>query len=215
MSNEVTNPVLKWILIAVIAVSLCAVGAFVSLMTYPAEEYRAVKELESRGFKVRYELQGNKIWQYPILVIGEDRSITEDDSQLLCHLPRLMDLVFRRCDLSELNLDNIGTCRKLDCFQCNDVTQFPADEINKLAACPLKRLILKNACVNDSNLKDFAKWKTVDYIDLDNNAGITDDGFEHFEKIPSLKRLELQKTSVTIHGVTKFKKKRPDVTVQF
>jgi len=215
MSNETTNPVVKWILIGVIVVSVCVVGALFLIGTKPVKELRAADELEKRGYEILYYQQGYDIWTYPGGVIGEDQSITEGDSRLICQLPHMHLLNLIRCDLSGLNLDNIGNCQKLDCFQCNDVTQFPADEISKLAACPIKRLILRNACVNDSNLEVFAKWMTVDYIDLENNSGITDAGLNHLEKIVPLQELYLIGTSVTKEGVEEFMKKRPDVKVEF
>jgi len=50
---------------------------------------------------------------------------------------------------------------------------------------------------------------------LEDNTGITDAGFEHFEKIAALRWLYLMETGVTQDGIEEFKKKRPDVTVYF
>jgi len=215
MSNETTNPVVKWILIGVSVVSVCVVGAFVLLGTYPAGEYRAAAELEKRGFEILYERQGHNIWKYPFAVKGEDRSITEDDCQFLCQLSHLQYLVFYRCDLSGLNLDDIGHCRELVSFWCEGVTPFPADEIRKLAVCPLDWFVFTNAHLNDSDLEDFVKWAKFQYLHLEENAEITDASFEYLEKIASLRELRLTGTSVTQEGVDEFKKKRPGVTVIF
>jgi len=103
----------------------------------------------------------------------------------------------------------------LDTFRCRNVTQFPADEIGKLAACPLTSIALINAGLNDSDLENFAGLTKIVQIILGNNAGITDAGFEHFEKIASLSYLNLKGTSVTQEGVKEFRKKRPDVEVVF
>ena len=215
MSNETTNPVVKWILIGVIVVSFCVVGACVLFMTPPTKEHRAARELEKRGFEIEYRRQGFNIWQYPLCVYGESRNITEDDSQLLCQLLHLRLLQFNHCDLSGLNLDDVGNCRELTDFTCYDVTQFPVNEIRKLAACPIHELILSNVRLSDSDMEDFAKWTSVGFLILDDNAGITDVVFEHLEKIASLRHLCLTGTSVTKEGVEEFKKKRPLVDVVF
>ena len=215
MSNEQTSSTVKRILIAVIAVSICAVGAFVLLMTYPAGEYRAAKELELRGFLVDNTRQSYNVWAYPRILIGENLSITEDDSRLIGQLSHLQDLVFRRCDLSGLNLDDIGNCQELIGFSCDDVTPFPADEIRKLAACPVHRASFVNASLDDSDLADFAKWIRLQNLYLNDNVEITDTGFDHLEKIASLKYLILTGASVTQERIEEFKKKRPDVEVEF
>jgi len=215
MSNETTNPVVKWILIGVIVVSVCVVGAFVLLGTYPAGEYRVAKELEKRGFVVEYERQSNNIWKYPVIVIGENLSITEDDSRLLCQLSHIQILNFLRCDLSGWNLDEIRNCRELKYIHSNHATHFPIDEIGKLAACPVTWLGINTDCLNDSNLVEFAKLTNLEYLYLEKNAGITDAGLDHLEKIASLQYLGLTGTSVTQEGVDEFKKKRPGVEVEF
>jgi len=214
MSNETTNPVLIRILIGICVVSLCVVGAFVLLMTPSAKAYRAASKLKARGFEIVYDEGGYLVWQHPIQVWGEDQSITEDDCRLICQLPHLVMLSFEGCDLSGLNLDDIGNCRKLEAFRCYDVTQFPANEIRKLAACPISEFVFDNACLNDSNLEVFAKWTTIDDLHLDWNDGITDAGFEHLEKIAPLKYLDFVGTSVTEEGLEEFKKKRPDVLIR-
>ena len=214
MSNETTNPVVKWILIGICVVSLCVVGAFVLLGTYPAGEYRVAGKLQKRGFEVKYVRQGNNIWQYSISVIGSDLSVTEDDCQLICQLPRLQYLVFQRCDLLGLNLDDIGNCQELMNFYCEDVTQLSVDEVRKLSACPVHMFIFRNAGLNDPDLEDFAKWTKLGYVDLENNTGITDAGFEHLEKITSLRYLGLAGTSVSKESAEEFQKKHPAVRVQ-
>ena len=215
MSNETTNPVVKWILIGVIVVSVCVVGAFVLLGTYPAGEYRVAKELEKRGFVVEYERQSNNIWKYPVIVIGENLSITEDDSRLLCQLSHIQILNFLRCDLSGWNLDEIRNCRELRYIYSNTATHFPIDEIGTLAACPMTWIGINNDCLNDANLTEFAKFTNLEYLDLEKNAGITDAGIEHLEKIASLRLVRLKGTSVTKEGIEEFQKKRPDVRVVF
>jgi hypothetical protein len=215
MSSETSGPVAKWILIAVSGISMLCIVFFIGLMTYPAGEYRAADELQARGFGIRFMRQNYEVWQRPILVLGEDQSITEDDSRLICQLSRLQSLTFRRCDLSELNLDDIGNCRELRYFYCDDVTQLSVNEIRKLAVCPVYVFMLKNAPLNDSDLESFMKWTKVEYLYLENNPGITDAGFEHLEKITPLRQLDIKGTSVTKEGVEEFQRKRPDVTVAF
>ncbi|MCL2348427.1 MAG: protein phosphatase 1 regulatory subunit 42 [Planctomycetaceae bacterium] len=215
MSNERTRLALKWVLIAVCTVSITALGAFVLLMTYPAKQYRAADELQARGFEIHYERQGFTGRQYPYVVIGEKLNITEDDCRLIGQLPHLQELLFQRCDLSGLNLDDIGNCRKLRIFHCNDVTQFPVDEIRKLTDCPIHAFGFTNAHWNDYNLEEFAKWTKLEKLYLGGNAGITDAGLGHLEKIVSLRELQLQETSVTKDGIKEFQRKRPDVKVYF
>ena len=215
MSNETTNPVVKWILIGVIVVSVCVVGACVSLMFYPAEDYRVSGELKLRGFEIIYQRQGYNIWQYPVHVEGSGLSITEDDCRLFCQLPHLQSLAFYGCDLAGWNLDEIRNCRELKYIHSNHATHFPIDEIGKLAACPVTWLGINTDCLNDSNLVEFAKLTNLEYLYLEKNAGITDAGLDHLEKIASLQYLGLTGTSVTQEGVDEFKKKRPDVEVIF
>jgi hypothetical protein len=216
MSKESTSPVLKWFLIAVIAISICALGAFVLLMVYPAKEHRIARELQKRGFYVEYERQGNNLWRYPFRVDGENLSITQDDIRLICQLPHLRMLMFQDGDLSGLKLDDIVNCQELTNFYCISVTPFPNDEIRKLAACPIHSFVFSKVNWNDSDLEDFAKWATtVDNLTMMVNAGITDAGLIHLEKIASLRGLDLSGTSVTQEGIDEFQKKRPDVTVIF
>ncbi|MCL2346797.1 MAG: hypothetical protein FWC50_00910 [Planctomycetaceae bacterium] len=215
MSNESTSPALKWILIAVIGASFLVAVFFVLLATYPANDYRVARELESRGFRVFYRWHDSLIWQYPTHVSGVDQSITPDDCRLVCQLSRLQSWDFVRCDVLGLNLDEIGNCRELSSFNCVDVTQFSAGEIRKLAACPVTRVMLQNAHLNDSDLEHFVGLSKLGLLMLEGNAGITDAGLEHLEKISSLKNLTLPQTSVTKEGVEEFQKKRPDVKVWF
>jgi hypothetical protein len=213
MSSETSSPVVKWILIVLSGISVLCIAFFIVLMTRPVDEYRVADELQARGFHVEYER--HEIWQRPFQVWGDGLSITEDDSRLICQLPHLQALAFQCCDLSGLNLDDIGNCQGLWCFHCEDVTLFPADEIRKLAACPINTFHYTKSPLNDSDLKDFAKWAKGVFLDLNDNAGITDAGLEHLEKIASLQYLGLVRTSVTREGVEEFRRKRPDVTVLF
>ena len=214
MSKEQTSPVLKWILIAIAVVSLCAMGVFVLFMTSPAKENHVAKKLEARGFVILYKQQGYYMtWEYPYLVVGKGLNITEDDSRLICQLPHLQYLRFEHCNLSGLNLDDIGKCRDLIAFICDDVTPFPAGEIRKLAICADIDFVFKKCSLNDSDLEDFAKWTTADYLFLEDNTEITDAVFEPLEKIGTLRHLEVKGASVTKEGVEEFQKKRPDVEV--
>jgi hypothetical protein len=94
------------------------------------------------------------------------------------------------------------------------VTQFPVDEIGKLAACPVRVILLPNVHLKDGDLEAFTKLTNLDLLILESNVGITDAGLEHLEKIASLRHLQLSKTSVTKEGVEEFQKKRPDVRVR-
>ena len=215
MSNETTNPVLKWILIIVACVSI---PVAIILALYPAKEYRAARELRARGFDVQFTWLDNTIWQRPVAVKSEGRNITLDDCRLICQLPHLKALFFMEgdmCDMSDMNLDEIGNCTELEHFICENVTQFPAGEIRQLTACPLKTVRLLNVDLHDSDLENLAGMATLDLIYLDNNVGITDAGLEHIEKIVPLMMLSLKGTNITQEGVEEFQKKRPDVKVRF
>ena len=214
MSNESTNPAIKWILIAIIGVSFLVAVFFFLIATYPANEYSVARELKSRGFGIDYTARYNMVWQHPTSVWGHDQKITPDDFRLICQLPRLAGLDFLRCDASGLNLDEIGNCKKLFSIQFS-VTQFPTNEIPKLAACRVVNLALKDIHFNDSDLDHLAGLTKLMFLDLQENPGITDASFEYFEKIPYLKVLFLSKTSVTKEGGAEFRKKRPDVEVYF
>ena len=215
MSNETTHPVVKWILIGVIVVSLCVVGACVFMMSYPVDEYLAARELQSRGFHINYEWQRDQRRNYPTEIVGSDRNITTKDSRLICQLPHIRLLTFVRGDMFGLNLDGIGNCQELSDLTFLDVVNFPAEEIEKLAACPVKSIVLINAHLKDSDVANFVGLTELISIGLQGNTGITDASFEYFEKIASLRYLYLAETSVTKEGIEEFKKKRPDVEVIF
>ena len=219
MSQASTKPALKWTLIVIVGMTALGAVFVVLLSTYPADEYRVANELRKRGFDVIYYwLDGDKIWYRPTNVLGKYQSITSDDCRLFCQLPRLYYLLFMCCDMSDLNLDEIGNCRELHVFQCNDATHFPVSELVKLTACPFWTIYVesKDVDLNDSDLKEFAKFTHLETLFLMfNNAGVTDACLEYFEKIPTLKELKLPGSSITPEGVEEFKKKRPDVKVYF
>ena len=213
MSQVSTSPVLKRILIAVAGVTILGAVLLYLLATYPAGECRVAQELQARGFIVEYDRQDRTIWQRPDYVEGDGLTITPDDCRLIFQLPYLKWLLFWGCDMSGLNLDEIGNCPNLMQFSCRDVTQFPVDEIRKLAASSVSCITLSNADLKDSDLEHFAGLTNYTSLYLEGNAGITDAGLEHLEKIPALGELHLSKTSVTEEGVEEFRKKRTDVEV--
>jgi hypothetical protein len=215
MSNQSTSPLLKWIY-AIFGIMILGAVALVLYATYPTEDYRVARELESRGFDVHYTRQDSPVWPYPAYVSAQDQNITQDDFRLICQLLRLQSLSFARCDMSGLNLDGIGNCQELDSFQLGDVTGFQTSEIPKLTACPVFHAKFSSIGLNDSDLEHFAGFTQLEYLLLHDNAGITDAGLEHLEKIPSLLNLCLWKNiGITQEGVEEFKKKRPDVFVVF
>ena len=212
MSNETTNPVLKWILIIVACVSIL-VAIFLAL--YSVSEYRAAWKLRARGFTVYFVKLDDMILHRPITVANNGQNITLDDCRLICQLPHLIRLGFVGGNMSGLNLGEIGNCPRFEIFLCQDVTQFPADEIRKLATCPLNSLVLSNVDLEDSDLENLMGLTKLEFINLGGNVGITDASFEYLEKIASLKNLFLSETSVTQEGIEEFKKKRPDVEIHF
>ena len=217
MSQASTNPALKWILIVI--VGMTALGAvFLFLYVTCPDDYRAARKLQKRGFDFRYDwYDDNKIWKHPNVVLGMDQMITSDDSRLFCQLPRLIDLAFWSCNISGLNLDEIGNCRELRFFHFADTTRFPVNELKKLTACPVELILVESIDVDlkDSDLEEFAKFTHLEKLYLDfNNTGVTDVCLEYFEKIPTLKTLILPGSSITQEGVEEFKKKRPDVIVE-
>ena len=219
MSQTSTHPALKWILIVIAVVT--ALGAvFVALYaTRPADEYRVASELEKRGFTVGYNWCGdNKIWKRPTAVSGNGQKIKSDDIRFLCQLPCLVQFSFIGSDASDLNLDEIGNCQKLCYFTSRAATRFPVRELKKLTASPVMSIDVasKDVDLNDSDLEEFVKFAHLQLLKLEcNNAGVTDACLEYFEKIPTLRKLELPGSSITPEGVEEFQKKRPDVTVDY
>jgi len=217
MSQTSTHPALKWILIVIAVVTVLCVAFIVLYGTYPADEYRVARELHSRGFIIGYDWRDdNKIWRRPIRVTGDSQVITSDDCRLFFQLPRLLFLNLVSCDMVDLNLDEIGNCRDLQFFYCNDVTRFPVSELKKLAACSIWHIYVDSNDVdfNDSDLEEFVKFTHLKNLDLRfNNTGVTDTCLEYFEKIPTLKYLKLPGASITPEGVEEFQKKRPDVEI--
>jgi len=219
MSQTSPHPALKWILIVIAVVT--ALGAvFVALYaTRPVDEYRAARELEKRGFGIGYiYTNDNWIWQRPFNVVGENQSITSDDCRLICQLPHLYALYFTGCNTSGLNLDEIGNYEDLQIFESSIATRFPVCELKKLTACPLWliRVDSKDVDLNDSDLEEFVKFTNLQTLILIfNNIDVTDACLDTFEKIPTLKKLELPGSSITPEGVEEFQKKRPDVTVDY
>ena len=88
----------------------------------------------------------------------------EDDSRLICQLSHLVMLSFVGCDLTGLNLDDIGNCRELKVFYCDDVTHLSFDEIRKLATPRINEFIFKDVLLNDSDLEELAKWANVEIL---------------------------------------------------
>jgi len=219
MSQTSTNPVLKWILIAIAVMTVIGAVGFVLYAYYPTSEYRVERVLESQGFRVGCEWHNDdKIWKRPDQVFGDSLVITSDDCRLFCQLPRLMVLHLSRCKMSDLNLDEIGNCRELVFFYCYKATRFPINELKKLMACPVVVINVesKDVDLNDSDLEDFVKFTHLQILELRfNNIGVTDACLEYFEKIPTLKYLSLMGSSITSEGVEEFQKKRPDVEVYF
>jgi len=220
MSKKSTNPVLEKILIVIIAIGVAG-AFFYYYATYPANDFRVARKLQSRGFGVQSDWQDSliwhddTIWQRPAFVHSFGLNITADDCQLISQLPRLRSLSLHDGDMSGLNLDEIGHCPQLELFGCYNVTQFSANELRKLDACPLEHLRLQSMGLKDSDLENLAGLKKLKEISLWDNVGITDASFKHFEKIVHLKRLGVSKTSVTKEGVAEFQKKRPDVIIHF
>jgi len=218
MSQTSTNPTLKWILIVIAVVTALGAVFVVLYVTYP-DDCRAARKLQKRGFKIEYNwYDDNKIWQRPTTVRGEDQSITLDDSRLICQLPHLYELVFWHCDASGLNLDEIGNCQELTWLRFRSLTRFPVNELQKLTTCPVKFVTveLRDVPLKDSDLEVFAKFTHLTSLVLIfNNEGVTDACLEYFEKIPTLKDLQFQGSSITHEGVEEFKKKRPDVEVHY
>ena len=212
MSEDSTPSKLKWILIAVNGILLLGAIFFVLFVIRPSDHFVA-KKLEARGYEVSYDWCGNTIWQHPTSVVGKDMNMTPEDCRLICQLPRLEALHFRRGGMSGLNLDDIGHCQELSFISFADITSFPGYEIRKLAVCPIEYLILDSVGLTDTDLEALMIFSQLYYLNLRGNTGITDAGLEHLVKMPSLDRLELTKTSVTKEGVEEFQKKRPDVMV--
>ena len=219
MSQTSTHPALKWVLIVIVMMTALGAVAVVLLSAYPADEYRAARELEKRGFTAGYHwFDDNKIWQHHDEIGGDGLMITSDDCRLFCQLPYLEVLEFMRCDMSGLNLDEIGNCQKLQIIHCLDATRFPISELKKLTACPVELIHVesKDVDLNDSDLEEFVKFKNLEILRLEfNNTGVTDTCLEYFEKIPTLETLILPGSSITQEGVEEFKKKRPDVDVYY
>jgi len=219
MSQTSTNPALKWILIVIIGMTAFCAVFVVLLATYPVDEYRVARELESRGFRVYYErLPGDKIWKHPVQVNGAHQVITSGDCRLFCQLPRLKYLHFVYCDMSGLILDEIENCGDLQIFESSIATRFPVSELQKLVTCPTTTIFVSSRDVdlNDSDLKEFVKFTYLEHLRLEfNNTEVTDACLHIFEKIPTLKSLRLPGSSITQEGIEEFKKKRPDVVVAF
>jgi hypothetical protein len=153
------------------------------------------------------------LWGQPISVHCKNLILTPENCRLICQLRGLQGLLFYRSDISGLDWDEIGHCRILDSLSFDDITGFPINEIQKLAACPIVFLALFNVQLKDSDLENIMGLKQLAFLELYMNVGITDASFEYLEKIASLKYLNLSKTSVTEEGIKEFQKKRPDVRV--
>lgn len=201
MSKETTSPALKWILTATIGIIIFGAVLFFLLATYPAEDIRVAQELEARGFHVTYARQGYLGWEVPNFITGRNQKITSDDCRLICQLSRLRYIYLFDCDITELNLDDIGNCRKLEkfWFSAETQTRLPMSEIQKLSACPtLEAIYLR--CNRD---EEFSEDKSMDVF------------LEYFEKSPKLRVLQLPASCVTKEGVEEFKNKCPDIRFHF
>ncbi|MCL2117567.1 MAG: hypothetical protein FWH27_03965 [Planctomycetaceae bacterium] len=219
MPNEQTSRALKWILIDIACVTFpCVIFIVLYSMIYSPSDYRVVKELRTRGFAVEYRRHDGSIKCYPTFVYRKSQGLqilTPDDCRLICQLPHLKGLDFVGGDLSGLNVDDIGNCQELWTFNCVGVTQFPASEIRKLAACPVKIMMMQGIQLKDSDLENFVGLTQLEALSLEENTEITDAGLKHLEKIAPIRSINLLGTNVTEEGIDEFKKKRPDVHVVF
>lgn len=239
MSKSSERPSLKWLLITVFAFIVLGAAPFVWFAIEP-DDFRAARELQSRGFDIIYNWMDDTILQHPTHIGGSDKNVTKEDSELMCRLPQLYAIHFLRGDMSGLNLDGIENCPELVFFRFHEVTQFPSNELRKLTACPnleslslsgislnltredieplsacpnLVSVFLVSAGLSDADLDAFAAFPKLETLSLEGNTEITDAGLVHFEKISSLRELNLKKTSVTQNGADEFQKKRPDVKI--
>ena len=197
----------KWFIISTLGILLPVAALLIWYAILP-DDFRVGRELQKRGFDVIYDIYH----RHPFFVVSES-NITPEDSRLICQLPRLETLFFTQCDMSGLNLDEIGSCRELSDVAFFGVTQFPANEIRKLTVCPIRWITVVVSDMKDSDLECFLGLTKLEYLELRDNIGITDAGLEHLEKIPSLKILRLDNTSITPEGLKDFKKKRSDIEV--
>ena len=209
MSEKTNRPPLKWLLISSLGIVLVGLVPLVWYETLP-DDWHAGRELRSRGFMVTHN---TFLWRQPTHVFGENRDITPEDGLLISRLPHLRSLRFTNCDMLDLNLDEIGKCRQLDSVHFIGAKRLSVDELRKLAPCPVTNIALYDSDLKDSDLEVLTELTTIKNLTLSNNAGITDAGLEHLEKIPSLRVLRLYGTGVTQDGVEEFKKKRPGVSV--
>ena len=197
----------KWLVISTLGISLPGIILLFWHVTLP-DDFHVGRKLQARGFDVYYDT----LLRHPTGVSG---AFTPEDFRLICQLPRLDHVCFGS-DMSDLNLDGIENCRNLSEVSFIGVTNFSANEIRKLAACPIKSIWL-SSCVDlkDSDLEVFRELTQLETLDLYNNPGITDACLEYLEKIPSLEWVAHNVTSITPESSEEFRKKRPDVTFHF
>jgi len=191
MSEKSNRPPLKWLLISTFGIILIGVVPIAWYASLP-DDWHMAKKLQVRGFAITYDT----FWRHPVRVVGEHLNVTSKDCQLISQLPHLQGMYFINCDMSELNLDEIGNCQNLDVAFFLGVRGLPIDELRKLAPCPVTYLVLCNADLTDSDLEILMELPKLRTLSLLGNAGITG-------------------TGVTQEGVEEFKKKRPDVEVSF
>jgi len=209
MPEKPNRPPLKWLLLSSLGIVLLGMAPVVWYMSLP-NDFHVGQKLKARGFLVEYD----KLWRHPYFVEGKNLIITPEDCQLISQLPHLVSLYFVRSDMSGLNLDEIGNCQQFAVLGFDSVTQFSANELRKLAKCPIRNIGLLHVDLKDSDLEILVELPKLCYLNLRGNIGITDAGFEYLEKISSL-TLYLQNTSVTQEGVAEFRKKRPDVEIVY
>jgi len=118
----------KWLVISTLGILLLGAVPCIWFAMLP-DDFHVAKKLQARGFVVC----SYAFWQSPERVIARDRIITPEDCRLICRLSSLETLQFVQCDMSGLNLDEIGNCRELSQVVFAGVTKIPANELRKLA----------------------------------------------------------------------------------
>lgn len=114
---------------------------------------------------------------------------SDDDAELLVGLPRLEAVYVSYTDITDRTLAVLAQIPSIQGIGCgaNNIT--------------------------DAGLEHLTGLKRLGFLDVNTCKGITDQAFEHLDRMNNVRQLNLAWTSITPEAVEEFKKRRPECNV--
>jgi len=119
------------------------------------------------------------------------RSFGDGDLSMLVGLPKLASLYVSYTEITDEGMKQLGEIGSLKGIGCG------GNRVTAAGIAPLTKL---------SNLG---------YLDINNCPLVTDEVFDHLREIPTIRQLDLNRTSVTPEAVERFRASRPECVVKY